>query len=133
MSHTKGVGPPPQPIMPPLVGPSGGVAQVTNSTPFHGTVQYHAFPNYQGNHNNDYYEIFRSHGHPPCHFPILQKYKIVPNTVYYELCGSPTHTTKQCCALDALADRIDRYSFRVDENPQGFGGGHRGGGGFIGG
>jgi hypothetical protein len=35
--------------------------------------------------------------------------------------------------LDALADRLDRSTFRVDEAPQGFGGGHRGGGGFIGG
>jgi hypothetical protein len=46
--------------------------------------------------------------------------------VYCELCGSPTHTTKQCHALDALADRLDRSAFRVDKAPQGFGGGHRG-------
>jgi hypothetical protein len=32
----------------PPVGPSGGVAQVNATTPFHGPVQYHDFPNYQG-------------------------------------------------------------------------------------
>jgi len=53
--------------------------------------------------------------------------------IYYKFCGSPTHTTKQCHALDALADRLDRYVFRVDEAPQGFGGGHRCREGFIGG
>jgi hypothetical protein len=48
----------------------------STTTPFHGLVQYHAFPNHQGNQNNDYCEIFRSHGHPPRHFPILQKYTL---------------------------------------------------------
>jgi hypothetical protein len=32
-----------------------------------------------------------------------------------------------------LRNRLDRSTFRVDEVPQGFGGGRRGGGGFIGG
>jgi hypothetical protein len=45
--------------------------------------------------------------------------------VYCEFCGSPTHTTKQCRALDALADRLDRSAFRVDEALQGFGGGRK--------
>jgi hypothetical protein len=48
---------------------------------------------------------------PPQHFPILQKYSPTPNTLYYELCGSPTHNTNQCHALDALVDRLDRSTF----------------------
>jgi len=39
----RGIGPPPHPIMPPLVGPSGGLTQVSTIVPFHGSVQYHAF------------------------------------------------------------------------------------------
>lgn len=128
----RGVGPPSQPMAPPPAGPLGGVAQVTTTAPFHGPIQYHAFPNHQGTQNNDYCEICRSHGHPPRHCP-LQKYTPVQNTIYCELCGSPTHTTKQCRALDALADKLDRSAFRVDEAPQGFGGGRRGGEAFIGG
>jgi hypothetical protein len=51
------------------------------------------------------------------------------NTMYCELCGSPSHNTNQCRALDALADRLDRSTFRVNEGPQGPRGGHRDGGG----
>jgi hypothetical protein len=47
--------------------------------------------------------------------------------------NTPTHTTKQCRDLDVLADRLDRSAFRVDEAPQVFGGGPRGGGCFRGG
>jgi hypothetical protein len=53
--------------------------------------------------------------------------------IYYELCGSLTHTTKKCHTLDALAYRLERSTFRINEVPPGFGGGCRGGGGFIGG
>jgi len=53
--------------------------------------------------------------------------------VYYEFCRSTTHTTKKCHALDALANRIDLSSFNIDEAPQGFGGGRKDGGDFIGG
>jgi len=67
------------------------------------------------------------------YFPILQKYSHVPNIVNYELCGSATHIVKKCLDLDALVDRLDHYVFRVDDAPQGFGVGHRGGGGFRGG
>jgi hypothetical protein len=77
----------------------------------------------QGGQPNEYCEICRHHGHSLRHCPILQKYTSVPNMVYYEFCGSTTHTAKQCHALDALADRLDHSSFRIDEAPQGFGGG----------
>jgi hypothetical protein len=39
------------------------------------------------------------------------------------------HATNQCRALDALADRLDRTSFRVNETPQGLGRGRGGGAG----
>jgi hypothetical protein len=53
--------------------------------------------------------------------------------MYCELCGSQAHNTNQWCALEALADRLDRYEFKVNEGPQGFGGGRRGGGIYRGG
>jgi hypothetical protein len=53
--------------------------------------------------------------------------------MYCELCGSPYHNTNQCHALDALADRLDRFAFKLNEGPQGFGGDCRGGGGYRGG
>ena len=59
--------------------------------------------------------------------PILQKYSTVPNNVYCEFCVSTTHTIEQCRALDALADRLDRPSYRVNEAARGRGGGMRGG------
>jgi hypothetical protein len=121
------------PMPPPPVGPSGGVVQVVTATPFHAPVQFQAFLTQQGGQPNEYCEICRHHGHSPRHCPILQKYTSVPNTMYYELCGSTTHTAKKCHALDALADRLDLSAFRIDESPQGFGGGHRGRGAFRGG
>jgi hypothetical protein len=44
----RGKGPPPKPIVPPLVEPLEGVVQVASIVPFHGPVQYHTFPNNQG-------------------------------------------------------------------------------------
>jgi hypothetical protein len=120
----RGAGPPTHPMVPPPVGPLGGVVQVTATMPFHGLVQYHAFFESSRRPENEYCEIYRSHGNSLRHFPILQKYIFVPNTIYCEFCGSPTHTTNQCRALDALANRLDRSTFRVNETPQGFGGGH---------
>jgi hypothetical protein len=57
----------------------------------------------------------------------MKKYSIVPNTVQSELCASTTDTANQCRALDALVDRLDRATFRVNENPQGTGRGQGGG------
>jgi hypothetical protein len=117
----------------PTDGTNRGNCKIAMMTPFHPPVQYHTFPNQQGGQRNEYCEICRTHGNPPRHFPILHKYSHVPNIVHYEFCGSTTHTMKQCRDLDALADRLDHSVFRVDEAPQGFGGGHQGGGGFRGG
>jgi hypothetical protein len=44
-------------------------------------------------------------------------------------CAYTTHTTNQCRALDALTDRLDRTTFRVNETPQGPGRGRGGGAG----
>jgi hypothetical protein len=109
-----GLGPPTHPMAPPAVGPLGGVVQVVVAVPFHHPVQYHAFPNHQGDHSNEYCEIYRSHGNSPRHCPILQKHTYVLNTIYCELCGSPTHTTNQGRALDDLANRLDRSTFKVN-------------------
>jgi len=53
--------------------------------------------------------------------------------IYYGLYGSPTHNTNQCHTLDSIVVRLDRSKFWVNEGPQGFGGGHQGGGGYLGG
>jgi hypothetical protein len=39
------------------------------------------------------------------------------------------HTTNKCRVLDSLANRLDRTTFRVNENPQGPGRGQGGGDG----
>ena len=44
----RGAGLPPHPMAHPPVGASGGVLQVNATMPFHGPIQYHAFPNHQG-------------------------------------------------------------------------------------
>jgi hypothetical protein len=38
---------------------------------------------------------------------------------HYEFCAYTTHTTNKRRVLDALADRLDRTTFRVNETPQG--------------
>ena len=57
----------------------------------------------------------------------MQKYLTVPNIVHYEFCTSTTHSTNQCRELDTLADRLDRTTFMMNENPQGPGRGRGGG------
>jgi hypothetical protein len=47
--------------------------------------------------------------------------------MHCEFCASTIHATNQCRVLDAVADRIDRTSFKVNETPQGLGRGHGGG------
>jgi hypothetical protein len=58
----------------------------------------------------------------------------MPNTIHCEVFGSATHATNQFRAFDALIDRLDRMTFRVNETPQGLrrGLGSRGGCGFRG-
>lgn len=101
---------------------------MATTVPFQGHTQFHAFPNQQGTYTGEYGEVCRSHGHPPLLFPILPKYSKVTNLVFCSFCGSSTHGTEQCRALDALADRLDRTAFRVNDNARG-----RGGGGYRGG
>jgi hypothetical protein len=118
-----------------LSGPMGGFAQVYVTPPFHTPGLYNTFPGAQTSQTTEYCEIFRTHGHAPRQCPIMQKYMTVPNTIHCEFCASMTHATNQCRALDVLADRLDRTTFRINETPQGPGRGQGGGvgGGFRGG
>jgi hypothetical protein len=108
---------PPQNLMGPSLGPMRGVAQVSVNLPFHNPTPYHAFPRSQATPTVEYCNIFRIHGHGPRQCPIIHKYSIVPNIVHCEFCVSTTHTNNQCRVLDALADRLDRTTFRVNETP----------------
>jgi hypothetical protein len=114
----RGMGPPRNP-MGPSPRPTGGVVQVSANLPFHHPTPYHSFQGSQAALVVEYCEICRIHGHGLRHCPIMHKYSIVPNTVHCEFCASTTHTTNHCRALDALAGRLDRIAFRVNENPQG--------------
>jgi hypothetical protein len=102
---------------------------------YHSITPCHAFPRIQAAPTVEYCDICRIHGHGPRQCPIMQKYLTVPNTVHCEFCASTTHTTNQCRALDALADKMDQTTFRVNENPQGPGRGRGSGakGNFSGG
>ena len=88
---------------------------------------YAGFPSQLNPAATEYCEIFRTVGHPPRMCPILHKYSNVPNNVYCEFFASTTHNTEQCRALDALADQLDRPSYRVNEASRGRGGSMRGG------
>lgn len=112
------------------LGPIGEVVQVSTNSPFHHPTPYHTFPGFQATPTVEYCEIFRTLGHGPRQLPMMQKYLTVPNKVHCKFYASTTHTTNQCRALDALADRLDRTTFKVNENPQGWGRGR--GGGAIG-
>jgi hypothetical protein len=101
----------------PPIGPMGRVEKFVSFTPFHGPIQYHAFPTNQGGLSNEYYEISQNNNHFPRHCPILHKYTPMLNTMYYDTFGSPSHNTNQCHALDALAERLDRSAFIVNEGP----------------
>ena len=130
----RGMGPL-QNSMGPSLGPMGGVVKVSVNLLFHTPTPYHAFPGNQAKPSVEYCEIFQIHGHGPGQCPIIQKYSMVPNTVHCEFCASTTLATNHCRELDALADRLDRITFKVNETPQGLGRGRGGGAGgdFIGG
>jgi hypothetical protein len=130
----RGMGPPHNP-MGPSPRPTGGVAQVLVTPPFHAPVLFHAFPKNQTSQPVEYCEICRTPGHASRKFPIMQKYTTVINTIHFDFFTSTTHATNKCRALDALAKILDRTTFRIKETPQGLGRGQGcgGGGGFIGG
>jgi hypothetical protein len=102
---------PPQNLMGPSPGPTGGVAQVSMNLPFHTPTPYHAFLGNQASSSVEYCEICRIHGHGPRQCPIIQKYSTILNIVHCEFCASTMHATNQCRALDALAiDWIEHHS-----------------------
>jgi len=94
------------------VGPPG-------PTPAVGVTQIGSQGLYPKRNQSKYCEVCRGYGLPPRLWPILQKYSSVPNNNYYEFCASITHHTDQCMALDALVDRLDCSTFRVNETPRG--------------
>ena len=98
-----------------------GVVQVATTTPFHTMMRYQAFLPNPLTQTNECCEICRNHGHPSRNFSILQKYSFAQNTVYFEFCGSSMHISNQCRSLDALANRLDRTSFRVNEGNTSYG------------
>jgi hypothetical protein len=66
----RGLGPP-QNLMVPPAGPTGGVVQVSMNSPFHHPTPYHAFPGGQVAPTTEYCEICRIHGHGPRQCPIM--------------------------------------------------------------
>ena len=76
---------------------------------------------------NDNCEICRSFGNPPRLCSMYQKYSLVPNTVYCELCGSMMHNNDKCRGINSLIERLDQYIFRVVYQPQGIREGNGGG------
>lgn len=66
---------------------------------------------------NVFSKIYRSFGHPPRLYPILQKYSNVPNNIFYEFPGSTTHHTDQYRSLDSLVDCLYCIIFWVNEYP----------------
>jgi hypothetical protein len=67
------MGPPQNPMVPPL-GPMGGVVQVSTNLPFQNPTPYHAFPGGQAAPTTKDCEICQIHGHGPRQYPIMQKY-----------------------------------------------------------
>jgi len=61
---------------------------------------------------------------------ISQSYKTAPLSQIFFTMSSMGHLFTP---PNSVVDRLDQSVFRVDESPQGFGGGHSDGGGFKGG
>jgi hypothetical protein len=124
----RGMGPPHN-LMGPSPRPTGGYEKVPTNLPFHTPSPYHAFPSNQAALSIEYCEIFRIHGHGPIQCSIIHNYSTVLNTMHCDFCASTTHATNQCRELDALADRLDQTSFRVNKTSQGPGRGQGDGAG----
>jgi hypothetical protein len=98
-------------------GPMGGVVKVFANPPFHIPSLYNTFPGTPTHQTTEYCDIFQTQGHALRQCPILQKYLTTPNKINYDFCASTTQATNKFRALDALADKLDRTSFRVNETP----------------
>jgi hypothetical protein len=99
--------------------PTGGVAKVFVTPPFHTPGLYNTFLGVPTPPTMEYCEIFRIQEHAPRKCPIMKKYTTVPNKIHCEFFTSTTHAKSQCRSLYTLADRSDWTSFRVNEAPQG--------------
>jgi hypothetical protein len=114
----RGMGPL-QNSMGPSSRPMGEVFKVFVTPPFHTLGLYNTFLGTPTPQTTEYCGFFQTQGHAPRKCPIMQKYTIAPNKINYDFCASMNHAKNQCRALDALADKLDRISFRVNETPQG--------------
>jgi hypothetical protein len=59
-------------------------------------------------------EIYKKQGHDPYHFPMMQKYQIVPNISYCYFCKSVGHDDKDCMTMDLMRE-ITSHAYRVQE------------------
>jgi hypothetical protein len=60
-------------------------------------------------------DIFKTHGHDPYHFPLMQKYQTVPKSTFYNFCKSVGHEDKDCRTLVMMKERIsDTYRVQVE-------------------
>ena len=59
-------------------------------------------------------QICNMHGHYPYHFPMMQKYKIVPKSSYCKFSRSVGHDDKDCRTLELMRER-NSDTYRVQE------------------
>jgi hypothetical protein len=57
-------------------------------------------------------DIFKTHGHDPYHFPMMQKYQTVPKSSYCNFCKSVGHDDKDCRTMDLMRERTSE-TYRV--------------------
>lgn len=92
---------------------------MSGAQPTTGVAAVGAQGTFPGRNTQDFFEVCRAYGHLPWMCTILKKYSNVPNNTYCEFFTSTTHYTDQCRALDALAKRLDKSTFRVNESNKG--------------
>jgi hypothetical protein len=57
-------------------------------------------------------KICKMHGHDSYHFPMMQKYKIVPKSSYCNFCKSLGHDDKDCRTMELMRETTS-YTYRV--------------------
>jgi hypothetical protein len=61
-----------------------------------------------------WFEICKKLGHDPYHYPMMQKYQIVPKSSYCNFCKSVVHDDKDCRMMDLMRERTSE-AYRVQE------------------
>jgi ribosomal protein S18 len=55
-------------------------------------------------------EIFKTHGHDPYHFHLMQKYRTIPKSTFCNFCKSVGYEDKDYRTLDMMKEQItDTY------------------------